>query len=534
MPGPPHVIPPHLTLSYPYPYEPRPHPGARAACFIFGILAGVVIGLIVWLTVGEAAAFAAGALMLILGLYGALGAARGGSTFIAIVLVVAFGGGLWYVANQALTIYRAVTYTEGSTDPADPDALASAASAIDDAADSAGFRVELAEDEIGAYLQDGLSSIENNPIRRITVDVNDGVGDEPGTVSIEGEFKSGNLGFKGTLSAEILAGAIEVKVVELEMGSLDIPGIGRGAIEDVLAGVTDLNEILVGLDADVQSITIGDDRILVTGTQPAGQLITSGDLLQDLADRAAAVGTAVEPPPEQTPPGRVAGSSTSGSPVYVALGDSLAANVGVDDARLGYVSRVHAALEIGDGRQYGLRNFGIPGETSGTLIRTGQLDTALAFMRSADVAYVTIDIGANDLLGHLGSEDCSSDIDAPACRRRIEAAFDSYEKNLAIILDQLVAAAPRATIVFVETYNPFSLGLAGTVTFERRSDEILASFNRVGARLATDRGLLVADAFTPMQGTTAATTHMLDNSPDIHPKPIGYDLIATAVLEAIG
>jgi hypothetical protein len=36
-----------------------------------------------------------------------------------------------------------------------------------------------------------------------------------------------------------------------------------------------------------------------------------------------------------------------------------------------------------------------------------------------------------------------------------------------------------------------------------------------------------------MRGTTAATTHMLDSVPDIHPRAIGYDILAWAVIEAI-
>ena len=533
MPGPTHALPPVIAVSYPYPYQPRGHAGARAACFVLGVLAAVLVGVIAWVTVGSTAAIAAAALIVFVGLYGAIGATRGTAIFIAVVLLGTVVGSSWYLAREAISIYRAVTSTAGPVDPADPDALAHATRAVEAAAGSSGFRVDLGEDEIGAYLQDGLTELENNPIRRVAVDVRDGVEGGQGTVAISGEFKNGELGFTGVISAELVAGAIEVTVTDLQLGKLDLPGIGRGAVEDLLTGVADLNEVLVGLDADVQSIVIGNDRIVVTGTHPAGELITSQSLLQDLADRAAALGTAVEAPPERTPPGDVNAASAEGSPVYVAIGDSLAANVGVTEPRLGYVSRVHAALERRDGRDYGLRNFGISGETSGTLIRTGQLDTAIAYMATADVAYVTIDIGANDLLGHLGSEDCASDIDDSACRRRLEAAFDSYAANMEAIFDALRRAAPRAEIVFLETYNPFSLGLAGAVTFEQRSDEILHSFNELAARLARDRGILVADGYTPMLGTTAATTHMLDSPPDIHPRPIGYDVLATAVLQAL-
>ena len=238
------------------------------------------------------------------------------------------------------------------------------------------------------------------------------------------------------------------------------------------------------------------------------------------------------PPPERFDPGLVGSAVSPGSPVYVALGDSLAANVGVTDPRDGYVSRFHAQLQLRDGVAYGLRNFAISGETTGTLIRGGQLDDAVAFMRSAEVAYVTLDIGANNLLGHLGSEPCSSDVEDLDCRQRIQATFDTYAPHLRLILEEIEEAAPDATVLFLTAYNPFSLGL-GT-PFEAGTDEILADFNRLAAQVADDRGVLVADGFTPMQRTAAATTHMLDPAPDIHPVGIGFDILTGALVDALG
>ncbi len=520
--------------SYEY-YEVRTgRSAARKVCAVFGFLTGGVAALITWLTEGDVAAIVVGVVVLVVALYGAIGAPRELSILIALALVLGFGGGIYFMGSQALSIYRAISQTEGPADPADPALLAEATAKFDDAAKEAGFRIELHETEITSYLQDGLTEIENIPVRRVDVDIVDGAVAEPGTITIRGEFKSGDIEFKGIISITLNAGAVQVEVLDLELGVLELPGIGKSAIEDLLAEVADLNTILTELRADVQSIEIGDDRILVTGTQPEGNLLTSSTLLTGIAQQAASVGTAVEPPPEPLPPGIVNGVSAPGDRYYVALGDSLAANVGVDDASLGYVSRVHRQLQIIADADFGLRNFGVSGETTGTIIRSGQLDTAISFMAGAQVDYVTIDIGANDLLGHLGSEDCATDLDASACRTRIEGTFATYESNMAAILDALRATEPEATIVFIRAYNPFSLGLGGGVEFERRSDEILDDFNDVAAALAEARGVIVADGFTPLQGTTSATTHMLDSPPDIHPYGIGYSLIAQAVVEAIG
>lgn len=521
-------------MSYQYhPVTPKSS-GARTASVLFGVPAALLVGVLVWLRSGSAVwgLLMTGAVFVI-ALYSAIGASRGPSIAIALLMFGLVVGSIFYGVSHALAIYRAISNTAGAVDEPDLAAVAAAEAAISGAAEQNGFSLELTENEIGAFLQKGLAEIENNPIRRVEVDIVGGEDDRPGTLSVSGRFKSGGIDFKGTISFALEAGAIQVAVEELEIGDLDLPGIGRDAIEDILAEVTDLNEALVGLDADVQSVVLSDDTLVVTGTHGGGAVVTSAALLAALADQAAAIGSAVEPPAARFGPGEVNGTVASGSPVIVALGDSLAASVGVDEPRRGYVSRVHAEVQRRDGMAYGLRNFGVSGETTGTMIRNGQLDLATAYMATVEVAYVTIDVGSNDLLGHLGSADCADDIDAPACLDRLDAAFATYQANLGVILDRLVEAAPNATIVYLTSYNPFSLGLAGGIGFENRSDEILEAFNAHGTALAGDRGIVAADGFGPMQGTTAATTHMLDAEPDIHPKGIGYDILAGSIIDAI-
>src|SRR5205823_5690191 len=139
-----------------------------------------------------------------------------------------------------------------------------------------------------------------------------------------------------------------------------------------------------------------------------------------------------------------------------------------------------------DRKQYGLRNSGIAGETSGTILR-GQLDAATTFMKSADVAYVTIDIGANDLLAHLGSDDCANGTDAPPCKARIDASLATYRGNLDTIMQRIKAAAPKAKVVFLQTYNPFSFGFQG-VKFEDDSNRATQQLNQIAADIARKYG----------------------------------------------
>jgi hypothetical protein len=87
--------------------------------------------------------------------------------------------------------------------------------------------------------------------------------------------------------------------------------------------------------------------------------------------------------------------------------------------------------------------------------------------------------------------------------------------------------------VFLQTYNPFSLGFENEVAFEAQSNEVLSELNTVAAEAAGRYGVLVADGFSPMRGTTTATTRMTDTPPDIHPNELGYDILTEAIMSAI-
>ncbi|MBT5775294.1 MAG: hypothetical protein HOH95_13065 [Dehalococcoidia bacterium] len=449
-------------------------------------------------------------------------------------LAVLFIAMLGFSGFSGYQLYAALTDTSGPADPADPAALASAEDKLEAIEDDAGFRIALTEAELTAYMQDALGDSDDSPIRSITVDVVDGDGGGNGEVQFDVTFKGGGISGDGAVSAAIDAGAVSIEIRRVSIGSLSLPGVATGAVEDIIETVLDLNKELAEAQADVQAIEIAGDQVVVIGTIGGGDMITSADLLGALASNASAIAGAATPPSERLGPGSVNSTSADGASYYVALGDSLAANVGVSQASDGYVSRFHNQLQIADSASYGLRNFGVSGETSGSLIRTGQLEAALEFMRNNDVAYVTIDIGANDLLGHIGSADCESDFAADACQQRLANVLTAYQPNLDRIFQDVLDAAPDATIIFLQTYNPFSLGFGASVALEADSDDITGQLNAVAATAAADNdGILVADGFGPMQGTTAATTHMLDASPDIHPKAIGYDILASALVDAL-
>ncbi|NIR41378.1 MAG: hypothetical protein GWN79_26210, partial [Actinobacteria bacterium] len=84
------------------------------------------------------------------------------------------------------------------------------------------------------------------------------------------------------------------------------------AIDGLLTRVSDLEALVAEERAQIQSITFERDRVVVTGTQAGGELITSAALLGALGDEAAAAGSAIEPPPERLGAGTVDGAFAPG------------------------------------------------------------------------------------------------------------------------------------------------------------------------------------------------------------------------------
>ncbi len=503
-----------------------------AVLIILGLLAALFTAVVTLFTAGTVPASIAFVVILVVMVAGIMLAGPVKKLIVSgfLILVIATLGFGSYSGYQ---LYSALTDTSGPADPADPVALASIEAKLDAIELEAGFRIALTESELTAFLQDAIADEEDSPIRAVILDVVDGENGDSGELRFEVIFKGGDISGDGAVSACIDNGAVTLDIRRVSIGNLTLPGVATGAIEDIIETVLDINEELAKSKADVQAIEFTGDSILIVGTVGGGDLITSEGLLSALADNAAAISGAVTPPPKRLGPGIVNSTTAEGSSYYVALGDSLAANVGVSQPADGYVSRFHNQLQIADGASYGLRNFGVSGETSGSLIRSGQLDAALEFMRNNDVAYFTLDVGANDLLGHIGSSDCTANFAAAACQDRLANALAAYEPNLDLIFAGLRDAAPNATIIFLQTYNPFSLGFGASVALEADSNEITRQLNATAAAAAARHDILIADGFGPMQGTTAATTHMLDAPPDIHPQPIGYDILAGALVDAL-
>jgi lysophospholipase L1-like esterase len=213
--------------------------------------------------------------------------------------------------------------------------------------------------------------------------------------------------------------------------------------------------------------------------------------------------------------------------MYLALGDSLTAGVGVTDPRQDFVSRFHAYLEKQTGQPLGLTNLGIPGESTSTMLNAGQLQRALTTIKAdpKSIRVLTLDIGANDLLGHVASAACQTDPTGTECQNRLKAALDAFPPNFKRITSQLAAALePSTQVIVMNVYNPFDFGLG--VPAEQMSNQTVKSLDDAIAAEATARGWQVADSRAAIGNRAAALTNILNG--DVHPTALGYQAIAYA------
>jgi lysophospholipase L1-like esterase len=249
----------------------------------------------------------------------------------------------------------------------------------------------------------------------------------------------------------------------------------------------------------------------------------------------------------------------SGPTYYLALGDSLAQGVQwsasgdilttqgyVDDLYVQFKKNIPALV---------VEKLGCPGETTTSMIHGGicpdypsQLEAAVSFLQTHQVAFVTLDIGANDVDGCISA----SAIDS-AC---VQAGLNSVGSNLPWILRELRSAAgPHTPIIAMNYYDPFlaawALGGNGP-TLALQSLEAATEFNLLLDAIYTAFGVPVADVaqafriynFTPVPGENVPVNVFLTLAwtwmdapppfgPDIHPNGAGYAVIASAFAKKI-
>jgi lysophospholipase L1-like esterase len=231
---------------------------------------------------------------------------------------------------------------------------------------------------------------------------------------------------------------------------------------------------------------------------------------------------------------------------YLALGDSLAVGAGATrpDAT-GYVARFYRALSAPDAvpRATDLRNLAIGGETSASMIASGQLAAAVDAIGTSEppVVLVTLDIGGNDLLGLLRTEACAADPLGTECLQLLAQALAEFETNYSHILMELTDAleqrAPDATLSVMTYFNPFSgtdvsleaaaelalLGTDGRLDCDAEGSEA-RGMNDIIACVGDEHGAVAVDVQPAFEGLGLELTHI--GNEDIHANDRGYEVIA--------
>jgi lysophospholipase L1-like esterase len=391
------------------------------------------------------------------------------------------------------------------------------------------FYLELTDQELTALLASRLNP--NSQLRDLRVHIT------PEEITFSGNL-NGVVGvpWSGAVDVIVEQGQIQLDLKRASIGILRVPEGTKQELESIINQAVDLNELLRQSGAtQVQQVRLEEGKAVIVGVQPAGTEVSARAkaLIQE-----SAVGTgrrSPQPPgADVVPPGTV--TRKDGDELYLALGDSLAANVGVADPLKGYVPRFHGYLERQTGHPLGLLNLGNPGESSISIYQ-GQLTWALVEIErrrydgnpDTRVAVVTLDLGANDLLGHLTSQDCLDFPRGPECHARLDAALDTFRTNFEEIVPTLLSSLePDAQFYIMTFYNPYALGTQ--LSLEILSDEVVHRLNSVIKETARANGVPVAEVQPLMDDNAGAWTHIL--SGDIHPNAKGYQVLGYSLAQA--
>ena len=258
--------------------------------------------------------------------------------------------------------------------------------------------------------------------------------------------------------------------------------------------------------------------------------------------------------------------------IYLSLGTSLAAGTRADETgesipftATSYTDQLYRRVKGRAAPMLEHVKLGCPGETTLTMINGGicgvalpqltyttgsQLGDAQMYLATRDVALVTLDMGANDILQSLGDIlACGGD---QAC---IGAIFGDIASRIGFILGSLRAVDPDVPIVAMNYYNPNLATWLGfnsptglpNPEFAVLSDALTAGF---GQALAEVYGLFdvpVVDVYSAFNSgdfddrdkdgvpnNVERVCHLTDMCPDegadpnIHANKRGYRVIAQA------
>lgn len=265
-------------------------------------------------------------------------------------------------------------------------------------------------------------------------------------------------------------------------------------------------------------------------------------LTVSLALFAAACGSSAEGVPERDGQPEATAPSDQ-SPVYLALGDSLAVGVGASSWPTGgYVPRLLTMLNADRSQdtELVLVNVGRSGADTLSAIEEGQLAEAVAEIEARrvtavttdDVEVITVGIGGNDAFALVPL--CSGVID-DACLDAAGQQIREVRKRLAFIVEALRdAAGPDARIAVMTYYNPLIHEGCPLHEFELIGDVVLEGEATLGVPDGLNDEIRAAAASTGVPVAEVGELSVDELTGDcLHASDAGHARIAMAFQQAL-
>lgn len=396
-----------------------------------------------------------------------------------------------------------------------------------DSADDGTFRLALEGGDIAALIEEAM---HGSPIKidglGVTVDE---AGPEAVALRIDGVVEGPKVPAHVDLELRRVGTTLDVALSDVKVIGMSLPEGAFGAVDEVLDQAADFGGLLEDARIELTGLQVDDGQIVLTGYAEDTEALEE-QLRAAARQRAHATG-AREAPEERLGPGRAERTDMAPERLYVAIGDSITAAASTDDHRDGFTSRLHAALEDRDGAEWGYANLGENGSTARSVADGDQLPMATALLAQRDVDLVTVTVGSNELLALLDEPPCADDLAGSACAREVEETVAAFRDELRALLGSLADADPEAPIVVVGLYNPFSLGTGSE--FEARADQAVSRLSAIAEAEAAEHGAAFAAVQSAFHERADSVTLMGETPPDVHPSPLGHDVLAVGVLEAL-
>ena len=194
---------------------------------------------------------------------------------------------------------------------------------------------------------------------------------------------------------------------------------------------------------------------------------------------------------------------------YVALGDSLAAGQTPDGIiDYGYADYVADTFVKNKYKLADFDNFGVPGYTSEKL-KNDLIKSSKVRKEIREATHITIDIGANDLLGKIKTDPYNA-----------QDAISTVSVNLQTILRTIDKLNPKAKVYVMGYYNPFPY-------YPKEQQELLLpllkGLNEQIKTVAKKNGDTYISTETQIN---KKYKEYLPNKQDIHLSKSGYKVIA--------